>query len=290
MTDLAAIQRGSRVVARFTVPDRTSEGFPIPRPLTLDLRIGTADQFNENDWAARAKHIPAPDIAEAQAIYEIPAVEWKGKDAIVGVRVTAGNGKQSGWSNFVVVHVVPAPATPELAPPSATPQGVKLTWRAAGSDFRVLRKAENGEYAAVAETTSPEWTDGGVEFGKHYSYRVQSILKFDSDHQAESDLSAEASITPIDTFAPAVPAGVHADVAPASIELTWERNMEPDLAGYRIYRSIANGAFEKVADVSAAPSYSDRTVEHGKTYRYAVTSVDRAGNESERSPAVQAAW
>jgi fibronectin type 3 domain-containing protein len=38
-----------------------------------------------------------------------------------------------------------------------------------------------------------------------------------------------------------------------------------------------------------APVYSDSKVEAGKTYRYAVSAVDLAGNESERSIVVGAA-
>ncbi len=49
------------------------------------------------------------------------------------------------------------------------------------------------------------------------------------------------------------------------------------------------GAFEKVADVSQIPSWSDRGVEPGKTYRYTVTAVDQAGNESPRCSPVSAA-
>jgi fibronectin type 3 domain-containing protein len=84
-----------------------------------------------------------------------------------------------------------------------------------------------------------------------------------------------------------VPGGLHAAAAPNSIELAWERNTEPDLAGYRLYRAAADGAFEKIAEVSQVPSYSDHKVEHGKTYRYAVSAVDQSGNESARSAVVE---
>jgi fibronectin type 3 domain-containing protein len=77
--------------------------------------------------------------------------------------------------------------------------------------------------------------------------------------------------------------------SPASVELSWESNTEPDLAGYRVYRSAGGGAFEKVADVSEIPAYSDHAVERGKTYRYAVTAMDKSGNESGRSATVEAA-
>ena len=103
----------------------------------------------------------------------------------------------------------------------------------------------------------------------------------------ESDLSASVSLTPVDKFPPAVPAGLRASTAPNSIELNWEPNAEPDLAAYRVYRAIAGGPFEKIADVTAVPSYSDRATEHGKTYRYAITAIDRSGNESPRSPVLE---
>ena len=41
--DLAAIQRGGRIMVQFTVPPRTTEGVAIKTPLKLDLRIGTAE-------------------------------------------------------------------------------------------------------------------------------------------------------------------------------------------------------------------------------------------------------
>ena len=82
---------------------------------------------------------------------------------------------------------------------------------------------------------------------------------------------------------------MQASIAPNSIELNWERNTEEDLNGYRVYRAEGNGTLEKIADVSVVPSYSDRKAEHGKTWRYAISAVDRAGNESPRSAPIDVA-
>src|SRR6185369_13390495 len=112
VSDLAAIQRGAHIIVQFTVPTLTTESFPIPSPVKIDLRAGTADQFNENEWAAKAKQIPPGPIANGIARYEVPSAEWAGKEVILGVRIVGGNGKQSPWSNFVVVPVLPAPAKP----------------------------------------------------------------------------------------------------------------------------------------------------------------------------------
>ena len=43
-----------------------------------------------------------------------------------------------------------------------------------------------------------------------------------------------------------------------------------------------------LADIGRLPAYSDRAVEAGKSYRYQVTALDRAGNESPRSDAAAA--
>ena len=152
------------------------------------------------------------------------------------------------------------------------------------------KTAEADDFTTAATVDAPEWTDTTTEFGKPYSYQVQTLAPLDNNKQAESDLSAEATLTPVDKFPPATPAGLHADAAPASIELAWTRGPEPDLAGYRIYRSVAGGPFETTGALSQTPAWSDRSAEHGKTYRYQVTALDQAGNESPRSPAVEVTY
>jgi hypothetical protein len=289
VTDLAVVQRGGQLIVQFTVPALTTEGHPIPRPLKLDLRAGTADQFEPNQWAAGARQIPSGAMANGIARYEIPAADWVGKEVIFGVRAMAGNGKQSGWSNFVVVPVVTPPQKPVGVAPAVTLQGVRLTWQGRGADFRVFRKTGDGDYAPVADVQKPEWTDTATEFGKRYTYLVQAVVKLDNRKEAESELSDAASIIPRDIFPPAAPQGVQGTSAPNSIELNWERNTEEDLRGYRVYRGEGNGALEKIADVSLVPSYSDRKVEHGKTYHYQVAAVDQSGNESPRSAPIEVA-
>jgi hypothetical protein len=303
VADLAAIQRGARIIVQFTVPDLTTEGKAIKDPLKIDLRIGIAGvPFDAGKWAAQAKSIPQGAAKTGLAHYEIPAAEWTNKEVILAVRVFGANGKEGGWSSFLVLSVVPPPERPAAVTATATAEGVHLTWRASGATFRVFRKT-TGDFAPVATVQQPQWTDPATEAGTSYTYVVQTIVGFGANplnnpgngpgnnpgnnKEAQSDLSEETAITPVDLFPPAVPSGLAPSAAANSIELVWDRNTEPDLAGYRIYRAVASGAFEKLADVSQIPSYSDRNVEHGKTYRYAISAVDQAGNESARTPAVE---
>jgi fibronectin type 3 domain-containing protein len=58
-----------------------------------------------------------------------------------------------------------------------------------------------------------------------------------------------------------------------------------DLAGYNVYRSEGDAAtmVKLNSDLVKSPSYRDSTVESGKTYTYALSSVDVRGNESQKS-------
>ena len=55
-----------------------------------------------------------------------------------------------------------------------------------------------------------------------------------------------------------------------------------DFAGYRVYRSERPDERGQPVPMEPllSPSYRDSTVQRGHRYWYAVTAVDRAGNES----------
>jgi len=292
ITDLAAIQRGGAIIVQFKAPAETTELVDIKTPLEVDLRIGTRGSvpFSTEDWAGRAKAIPGKSVKPGPVRLEIPTAEWAGKEVTIGVRVIGANGKASNWSNFASFPVVPPVPTPANLRIQSTANGLRLTWEGPPGKYRILRKAaDEKDFNRVADAEQPDWTDTTSEFGKHYTYLVQRVVDLGDQKTAESDLSQEVDLTPKDEFAPATPAGLRASVAANSIELSWERDTEPDLAGYRIYRGVDGGAMERLAEVSQVPSYSDRAVERGKTYQYAVSAFDQAGNESPRSPAVQSA-
>jgi fibronectin type 3 domain-containing protein len=106
---------------------------------------------------------------------------------------------------------------------------------------------------------------------------------------AESGIAGPVSITPEDIFPPKVPANLQAIVGSGSVELAWDRNTEPDLEGYRIYKAVNGGELQAAGELIATPSFSDKNVQAGKKYRYAVSAVDHKGNESAKSGVVEAA-
>jgi hypothetical protein len=281
--DLAAVQRGGRLIVQFTLPATTTEGTPIPAGLRAELRVGASiSPFTPETWAAQAREYHGP-VEKGHAAYEIPVGDWAGKPVTIGARAIGANGKDGGWS-FVNLDVVPPPEKPAGVRAEVRADGTLLRWQGEAGRYRVLRRGpEQKEFALVETVDAPEWLDQTAEYGKAYTYLIQRVVG-----TAESELSEPLTVTARDTFPPAAPAGLRGVAATQTIELTWERNGEPDLAGYRVYRAAGDGAFVKVGDTSVLPAYSDKGVEPGKTYRYRITAVDTAGNESAPSTAVAA--
>ena len=291
VTDLAAVERGSTIIAQFSMPRLTTEGTVIKRPATVELFAGAAGTgtFDEKAWAAQAHNLGNGVIENGRVRYQFPASEWTGQKLVLAARVTGANGRQAGWSNFAVVQVLPPLATPSNLKAQAVPEGVHLTWKGADAQYRVMRLAgDEPSFSTVATAAKPEWTDTRTQYGKTYQYLVQGV-ETTAAGVVESDLSPIVRITPEDRFPPAVPSGLTAIASTSSIELTWDRDSEGDLAGYRVYRARGNGAFEKIGETAEAPSYSDRKIAPGTTYRYSISALDRNGNESKPSAPVQIA-
>jgi len=287
--DLSGIQRGPKIVARFTLPKLTTEGRVIRPELHWELRVGEkgAGEFHMDDWAARAKSLGQAPAENGAVEYTFPAAPWFGKEVVLAARVRGPSGRFSQWSKPLLLSVIAAPVAPHDLKAQNVPEGVRLTWQGAGPGYRVMRRApDETDFAAAGNADAPEFVDRNTEYGKTYRYLVEAIAKTGTG-DVESDPSPELTFVPKDEFPPAVPDGLTAVATTNSIELTWDRNTEPDLAGYRIYRAAPGGPFEKIGETTQGPSYSDARIESGKPYRYAVTAFDKSNNESKQSAEIE---
>jgi hypothetical protein len=83
-----------------------------------------------------------------------------------------------------------------------------------------------------------------------------------------------------DVTPPAAPQAVSSVTGDGRVTLTWVRNTEPDLLQYNVWRGLEyNGEYHKLGS-TASTTYVDETAENGVTYFFAVSAVDRSGNES----------
>ncbi len=272
--DLRAAEFGDKISVAFTLAPLTTEGLALRNVRAVELRVTGAG-------VDRTFQIPPKDAGPYA--YDAPAGEFIGKGVILAVRAIGPKGKSSDWSNLVMMDVQTPLLTPQDVAAVNSPKGVHVTWKGTAPHFRIFRAGPGGMPEPVGMTDTNEYDDTTVAMGTVYRYRVQG---FNGDvHQSE--VSGEVEVTPVDLFAPAVPAEFSAVQGVGAIELVWQRNTEEDFAGYNVFRAEGGGEFEKIAGPIDAPAYSDRAVEAGKTYRYAVSAIDRTGNESARTAPVE---
>jgi hypothetical protein len=278
--DVTAVEHGAVIAIGFEMPKLTTEGARIRHQPRIDLRIGPApaNLYDIKTWLEHAKEVP---VTGAQI--EIPVAAWVNQKVAIGLRLQNDRGKDAGWAEpLVAVTVIPPLDVPKNLAAASQPEGVSLHWTSTAPRFRVFRRGpDTVGFSQIATPDKPSYDDP-VGFDKEYSYYVQAIAPA-GEGTAESDHSAPVVITPKDTFPPASPTGLAYILGGKTIELSWAHSTESDLAGYRVYRAFENNAFERVTGTRESTSYSDHNIEPGKHYRYAVTAIDRAGNESKLS-------
>lgn len=70
------------------------------------------------------------------------------------------------------------------------------------------------------------------------------------------------------------------------LDLAWDANQEPDLAGYRVYYGTSPRDYINFVDVGNVTLYRLDNLMEGVAYFIAVTAYDTAGNESDFSEEV----
>ena len=131
--------------------------------------------------------------------------------------------------------------------------------------------------------------DGTAVDGDTYTYvaqRVQTVTLAGRALEMRSKPSQIVTFTFHDVFPPKpptslvlIPSGGFGE-AP-SIDLSWDANLETDLAGYNVYRQEGSAEFVRLnAQPVPAPAFRDLRVEPGHKYTYRVTAVDQRHNES----------
>jgi len=179
--------------------------------------------------------------------------------------------------NYSIWRDVPAALVSERArlakrPLRAEPLGATtLYWEYVSS---VPARARPG-YSAVVATT----TDSMPGSNPLTSFMVSA----ETSNGTEYWDSAPASGYSIDNLAPAAPAPFTGQYGGGTTALHWNRNLEPDLAGYRLYRGTSmTFPVDPSTFVAGLPDtgYIDAA---GLPYFYKLTAIDVHGNESQAS-------
>jgi cellulose 1,4-beta-cellobiosidase len=132
--------------------------------------------------------------------------------------------------------------------------------------------------------------DTGLLGGVTYYYQITNVDTSNNESIPSDEISVLvlALVNP----PPLAPTGFVAVPSSGVVYLKWNKNSEPDLNGYRLYRSTYPGGYSLVVGTTTLTAstsiYTDTGLTNGITYFYRLTALDIAGNESSYSTEVTA--
>ena len=119
------------------------------------------------------------------------------------------------------------------------------------------------------------------EFGLYF-FKVAAV-----DEEGNEAFSAELVVDVIDNEPPAIPINVRVISDTARLVITWDKNPEPDILGYKIYRSVKNDESNlslRSADLLRENIFYDSLPANAlNEFTYAVIALDTSMNESKLS-------
>jgi fibronectin type 3 domain-containing protein len=301
--DVKAVARDVSVFLSWPVPTKNAEGKVMNPAALFGFRVFRAE-IEPDRKRARFHQVaeialvdPAPASIRNNVVYWSDGPLKYGR--VYAYRVVALGTKGDVASPSLEVRIAPLLS---LAPPRAIKaiggeQRVELAWEAVSTrsdgsvfngfiGYNVYRRDEGGAYGEIPLNKEPlratTYTDSNAQNDKAYFYTVRAV-----DSPAlpwkESLDAPEATATPKKVTPPERPTGLTVVPGVGRVFLTWNENKERDIAGYYLYRSTKSGRDrERLNDKPLArTTYSDETVEPGRSYYYVVTAVDQSGNESQ---------
>ena len=311
--DLTASRKGDKVQLDWTLPRKNND-----RTLVKNIpqsRICRHDGTALMSGCTAVATVQNPKPVEKHKGEDTPAVRMKYVDTLpaelgehnpVGfvryaVEILNSRERSAGVSNQVLIPVAPTIAPPEQLTAKVEADGVLISWEGASVPaaptgltyrYRVMRSpAGANAYIGLAEV-EPEaegfYLDKTFAWETKYDYRLMSVTLVHAQSinmTVEGDDSKATEVFTRDIYPPGQPTGLQAVFSSVGqkpfVDLTWAPNMESDLAGYNVFRSLEGGEPVKLnKQLVPVPSFRDDNVVPGKTYLYSVSAVDLRGNES----------
>ena len=308
VTDLSAERTGDHVSLHWTMPRKTTDRELLTGPVTV--RVWRTAALGTPQVAATLTFPPAAPASFDETLPG-PLAAGPIRRLDYAVELLGKRGRSAGVCAAVPVASGQAPAALANVTAVPTATGIALRWNAAGPGVGVLlhrhlvsggAKPHDGVLSAPEEAAdqdfrvpaaAPGTLDTTARFGRTYQYTAQPVESAPEAPalQVAGPLAAPVRVSYTDSFPPAIPQGlvtvpVSADGAtPASIDLSWQPDTDPDLAGYLVYRAEGDSGWQRISGATAlsAPAFRDTQIQPGHSYRYAVTAIDFTGNESKRS-------
>lgn len=311
--EIRGFQRGSQIRLSWTLPVRNASNSSVLNISRTDIYrlaepVNSTQSLTEDEFASRSTLIASVPITDAdfanKTLNYTDTLDFAGQDIRLryAIRFVNASGSKAAFSNFLLIEpAAKVAAAPSLLPIGVSQENLLLKWKPPTANidgsapvnilgYNIYRAGEGEQTARLLNQTpltTNEFLDQSFEFGKNYKYFIRTVSLGTNAEPVESQESNIVEINPKDTFAPNPPEGITLAATPTTISIFFASNIERDIAGYKIYRSIDKVNWTLLTDkLLETNTFQDTKVESGKTYYYYITAVDRFGNESEKSEIV----
>jgi len=315
-----AWQQGSNLAVSFQAARTTVEG----RPLDVhEVEVVVADRAGD---LAKVGTVYRFHVAPGEVRTELVPLPAPGSSVRVGVRSRAG-GVRAPIASIFTLTVHEPPATPAGITAKNDPAGVLLTWPtvpptpvptapptprpvapvapgailaatpvptptpAPIAGYQIRRRPPTGAAVLLSEKpiAGPPFLDETALGSGRFCYTVRRVIV--AEPVIASADSPEGCVDVKDVRPPQPPVGLTAQPRNGGFELAWSPSPDADVTVYRVYRAATGTMPQKLAEKPAAErTYVDASAPaRGTAYRFTVTAVDAAGNESSPSSPAEAA-
>jgi hypothetical protein len=187
--------------------------------------------------------------------------------------------------------VVPAPSTPTVTATTvlqgdgAIVPALDVSWTAVAHAFvrqmevQWRRTTDLGWQSRSVDAGTTQTTLAPVLAGIEYRVRVRAVAPM-----TRSDWSPERTVTAAaDTTAPAVPSGLVSSSSLRGIQVSWIGVSDLDLDRYIVWERVGASDAWYVVGETYATTFVRQGLPPAVSRRYAISAVDRSGNQSARS-------
>lgn len=308
------IQRGDRVIFDWENPTAYTDGSPLLEVAEVEIGTVRGDkrpmeerEFEQSaEWLTSLKNEEFSQQGRNEAanrltyLYKLSAEDLKSEGLTFGLRVKDKKRRKSAFSNFLFIKPEILSIPPQNIKAAVFEDRIELSWSAPEKNFdessparvkgyNIYRLEKEGLLVRLNSglVAEKKYDDRNFLFGNTYRYFVRASVT-DTPPFLESEDSGVLEVLAKDTFSPAAPSGLVTIATENSISLSWDSNREQDLAGYRVWRR-QEGEDEFIL-LTSKPirenAFNDTAVEKDRRYYYAITAVDKSGNEGPKSVAV----
>jgi len=283
-------------------PEDLLEGPPLPPATTGSSRKTNSGSSRPNgplkrfymaiSFSERGRGGPPSSVVEVP-LTELPDAPPEVRATYNAEAVTLTWDPSGGLLGYLLDSAPLPPASPLDDGPPANEAGMLPPGPTRYNVYREIQSAS--ETAEAGEKTLPASESmlltampvDGFSFidplqtdGRRRCYTV-SAVRGRTERSVEGHSSKAACVTAVDVFPPKPPAGLSPIAVEGAISLVWEANGESDLAGYFVLRGEEGSEMlTRITDgVVKETRYTDKAVQSGVRYIYAVVAVDRQAPE-----------